>query len=455
MQNLEQTETEYQQVEFNGLPGPTHNYAGLSPGNIASSDHQGSTSNPREAFLQCLEKARYIQGQGAVSAVLPPNSRPNLKFLRDLGFTGSDEEVITQAAEQAPKQFKQAMSSASMWVANAATIAPSLDTQDETLRILPANLAYNLHRQLEGTDTTAILRAVFREGIQQGIIEVLDPLPNHESLGDEGAANHMRFTPDFNSEGLHTFVYGKSATTKDQLEFPARQTLEASQAAARRLKLRTDLVRFYQQNPAAINAGVFHNDVIANNNLWFFMLDKLAFANPEQVIGDVRGFLKGKLHTVMSTARDMYAKEVVDSYVFNSQIINTPTGMVLIAPTQARDNVWVKRFLDLKILADGSPIVRIEYLDTTQSMKNGGGPACLRLRIVMSPDELEATSSSTKIFLDDATYQSLREIGQTHYRDELKPDDLRDPNLITEAQTALDRITQTLQLGSIYDFQKV
>jgi succinylarginine dihydrolase len=443
------------QVEFNGLPGPTHSFAGLAAGNLASSKSEGDTSNPRLAFKQALAKAGAIREAGAESAIILPNRRPNLRLLREAGFSGNDQQVIEQAADQAPYLLKAAFSSASMWTANAATVAPGTDTEDGVTRILPANLAFNLHRQQEGADTTAILRQIFRACIDNGSIEVLSPLPNHARFGDEGAANHMRFAPDFDSAGLHTFIYGvDSANPTAGPTLPARQTRLASESVARLLRIKKELLRFIQQNPAAINAGSFHNDVIANSNLEYFMLHQLAFTDPEAIITDINAFLQGRLHTVMAQESDFSLDESTESYVFNSQIINTPTGMVLIAPMECSDKPKIRKYLEEKVLGPNSPITKVEYMDTRESMKNGGGPACLRLRVVMTPEQIETTRSDVKVFLDSELQSRLEGIADSLYRDKLAPSDLADPELTRESYQALDEMTQATNLGSIYDFQK-
>src|SRR5690242_2694348 len=113
------------EFNFDGLVGPTHNYGGLSPGNVASTLHGGEISNPREAALQGLEKMRFVSSLGVGQAVLPPQPRPSLKALRALGFVGSDEEVVTRAARESDHLLRLCSSAASMWTANAATVAPS------------------------------------------------------------------------------------------------------------------------------------------------------------------------------------------------------------------------------------------------------------------------------------------------------------------------------------------
>src|ERR1700737_3835048 len=109
-----------QEYNFDGLVGPTHNYAGLSRGNLASARHEGQVAPPKEAALQGLAKMRLVSSLGAGQAVLPPHPRPSLRTLRALGFHGSDEEVIARAATSDELLLRLCSSASAMWAANAA-----------------------------------------------------------------------------------------------------------------------------------------------------------------------------------------------------------------------------------------------------------------------------------------------------------------------------------------------
>src|SRR5215475_8689569 len=109
------------EINFDGLVGPTHHYAGLSSGNLASEGHAGEVSNPRAAALQGLEKMRFVAGLGVGQAILPPQPRPDIGLLRRLGFEGTDGAVLARARRSAPELLSAASSASAMWVANAAT----------------------------------------------------------------------------------------------------------------------------------------------------------------------------------------------------------------------------------------------------------------------------------------------------------------------------------------------
>jgi succinylarginine dihydrolase len=85
-------------------------------------------------------------------------------------------------------------------------------------------------------------------------------------------------------------------------------------------------------------------------------------------------------------------------------------------------------------------------------MRNGGGPACLRLRVVLNEQERQAVNPA--VLMSDALFGRLNTWVDKHYRDQLSEADLADPQLMIESRTALDELTQILQLGSVYSFQR-
>ncbi|HET9754013.1 MAG TPA: N-succinylarginine dihydrolase, partial [Myxococcales bacterium] len=256
------------EYNFDGLVGPTHNYAGLSHGNVASLANAGQPANPRGAALQGLGKMRFVASLGVGQAVLPPHERPSLRTLRRLGFRGSDEEVLAQAAadpELKDQLLRISSSAAAMWTANAATCVPSADARDRRLHIVPANLTAMFHRALEAATTTRVMRAIFADPSR---FEVHDPLPGGAHFADEGAANHTRL---FTGAAVHLFAWGRRAfggpaPGGEPSRFPARQTLEASQALARLCQVDAARALFPQQDPAGIDAGAFHSDVLVVGN---------------------------------------------------------------------------------------------------------------------------------------------------------------------------------------------
>ncbi|WP_237386959.1 N-succinylarginine dihydrolase [Xenorhabdus sp. Sc-CR9] len=442
------------EANFDGLVGMTHNYAGLSTGNEAAMNHKGQESNPRKAALQGLMKMKALSDMGLVQGVLPPQQRPNLPVLRQLGFTGNDEQVLNKAVQYSPSLLSGLSSASSMWTANAATVSPSADSADQRVHFTVANLNNKLHRSLESTTTARALKAVFPD---QDCFVHHDPLPQHADWGDEGAANHNRFCSEYSEAGVQLFVYGRKAL-QDGIgpkHYPARQTLEASQAVARLHQLEEAGTVFAQQNPVAIDGGVFHNDVISVSNRNVFFYHQQAFLNQQSVLIELREKMARLGHTLMTVevpTEQVSIQDAVESYLFNSQLLSQPDGnMMLVLPEECRQNHHVSAYLQKLIAGGNSPINKLHFFDLRESMHNGGGPACLRLRVVLNEKELAAVNQA--VLMNPILYQRLTSWIERHYRDSLYAADLADPQLLNEVYSALDELTQILRLGSIYDFQ--
>jgi succinylarginine dihydrolase len=437
------------EYSFDGLVGPTHNYGGLSPGNVASTDHGGQASNPRAAAKQGLAKMRAVQDLGTRQAVLPPHDRPSLSTLRRLGFRGSDEEVIASAASGDGVILRLCSSASSMWTANAATVAPSRDARDGRVHLTPANLQQMFHRSIEAETTTRVLRAIFED---ESAFVVHAPLPGGGQFADEGAANHTRLSTA--KGAIHLFAWGRHGLGAGALpaRFPARQTREASLAIARLHALAPDRCRFPQQHPDGIDAGAFHTDVLAVGNESFFMLHELAFLDREAVVADLRSALGEELFVIEATEKELPAVRAVHAYPFNSQVLTVTEGtMAIVAPVDSREDAHARAFLE-RVVAAGGPVKTVHYLDVRQSMHNGGGPACLRLRVPL--EDAERAKVRANVFFTSELEALLLAWVDTHYRDRLVPSDLADPHLARETMEALDELTQMLGIGPVYDFQR-
>ncbi|MDA3922490.1 MAG: N-succinylarginine dihydrolase [Salinisphaera sp.] len=443
------------EVNFDGLVGPTHNYSGLAHGNMASARHQGLVANPREAALQGLAKMKTLHDAGFAQAVLPPHARPDIGALAALGFTGTPAEMLAAAAAADPSLVRAVSSAAAMWTANAATVTPSADAPDGRLHFTPANLQSSFHRALEAPTTAAALRAIFAD--EQHFVHH-PALPSTPAFGDEGAANHTRLCSAYDAAGVHLFVYGQagfpSADDLAPTHFRARQTREASQAVARQHGLAAEQCVFAQQNPAAIDAGVFHNDVIAVGNGPVLFYHEAAFADEVGTLGALAEKLLAH-YTALCPVRidhaDVSLESAVNSYLFNSQLLSRADGqMELVVPGECEIDLAVCQTLQSVVTDPDNPIAAYRVLDVKQSMQNGGGPACLRLRVVMSAAQRAAIGA--RVMLDESLYDDLCVWVNTHYRERLAIDDLADPALIYETREALEALTRLLELGPIYDF---
>lgn len=442
-----------EEINFDGLVGPTHNYAGLSEGNLASARNANTTARPREAALQGLGKMQRLRALGLSQGVLPPHERPNVSWLRALGFSGTDGQVWERAWNAEPTIARAALASSAMWAANAATISPSADCADGRLHASVANLQTMLHRLLEGEQTERTLRRLMPDEARFSVHAALAP---HDALSDEGAANHMRMAANAGAPGVEIFVYGRRAT-EARTGFPARQTREASQAVARRHVLDPNATVFARQAPEAIDAGAFHNDVVAVAHEHVLFHHEEAFVDKAALYAEVHAKARGFEPVFVEVPRARVGlNDAVTSYLFNSQLLRVPgrAGLTLIAPTEVRENNKTAAVVEELVSQPNAAIGSVEYVEVRESMRNGGGPACLRLRIVMTPAERAAASQG--FFLDDALAAALAAWITKHYREELAPADLADPALVTETQTALDELTRILPLGSdFYPFQRV
>ncbi|MFA3778740.1 N-succinylarginine dihydrolase [Yersinia sp. 1652 StPb PI] len=442
------------EVNFDGLVGLTHHYAGLSFGNEASTAHQNSISNPRLAARQGLLKMKALADLGYKQGILPPQERPAIGVLRQLGFSGSDEQVLSEVARKSPRLLSAVSSASSMWTANAATVSPAADSADGRVHFTVANLNNKFHRAIEAETTSALLKGVFNN--HRHFVHH-DALPAVELFGDEGAANHNRLGGEYGLPAVQVFVYGRNALENgvNPSRYPARQTREASEAVARLHQLAPDRTVFVQQNPAVIDQGVFHNDVIAVSNQNVLFHHQHAFVPGIQAMDEIRrkmGSIEQQLISIAVPDAQVSVADAVSSYLFNSQLLSKPDGkMLLVIPQEAQENPFVWRYLS-ELINSGGPIDSVKVFDLRESMRNGGGPACLRLRVALTDTELQAVNS--RVMMTPALFVTLNNWVDQHYRDHLQFKDLADPQLLQEGRQALDELTRILNIGSVYPFQQ-
>jgi succinylarginine dihydrolase len=393
-----------------------------------------------------------LADRGYAQAVLPPHERPDMDALRSLGFSGDDAAILARAARDGAPMLAACSSAAAMWAANAATVSPSADAADHRVHFTPANLVSHFHRALEAPTTTRVLRAIFADDTRFAVHE---PLSAAAQFGDEGAANHTRFAGASSAAGVELFVYGRvayDASATAPLRFPARQTREASEAIARRHGLEPSRTLFAQQHPAAIDAGAFHNDVIAVGNGPVLFCHEGAFLEQEALLEALAARIGAPFTPIVVPAAEVSIERAVATYLFNSQLLTRAGGgMLLVTPAECAEDPAVSAYL-AQLIAGGGPIRELLGFDLRQSMRNGGGPACLRLRVALTGEERAAIRAN--VWLDDALHTALVAWVERHYRDRLSPADLADPALLVEGRRALDELSALLRLGSVYPFQR-
>jgi succinylarginine dihydrolase len=411
------------EINFDGIVGPSHNYAGLSLGNLASTKNAGQVSRPRRAALEGLDKMRANLALGLVQGIFVPHPRPHRAWLAELG-TGIEEAEPALAAN--------ATSASAMWAANAATVSPGPDTRDGKCHLTVANLRTMPHRSHEWPATLAQLRLAFGNDA----FAVHGPVP--PAFGDEGAANHMRLTPAHGESGVEIFVYGVSGGS-----FPARQHIEASKAIARRHLLDPDRTLFAEQSEKAIAAGAFHNDVVAVANESVLFAHEHAFADKARLVEACERLVPGFEYIEVSDA-DVPLADAVRSYLFNAQLVTPASGeTTLIVPAEARETPPVWRWIERHVAGNG-PIRRVEVVDVRQSMANGGGPACLRLRVVADPATVDS-----RFLVGDAKLDRLAEVFGKHWPEEIDHAELQQPALIRDIEGARAALLEALGLAEL------
>ena len=361
-----------------------------------------------------------------------------------------DAQVFKTAWTQAPRLMKNAMSASSMWAANAATVSPSADSADGKLHLTPANLSTMLHRSIEHPQTQRALETAFP------FARVHQALPEQSVFADEGAANHIRLCEQRGVQGIELFVYGRDGYAAHRPGYPARQTLQASQAIARSHQLDAARTVYALQSDAAIDAGAFHNDVVCVGALQTLFYHELAFADTAQMQADIRRASKGVFEPIFVEVprADVPIDDAIKAYLFNSMLVQMPgeARLTLIAPLETQENAATKNYCD-KLVASNGPIGDVRFIDVRQSMRNGGGPACLRLRVTLTDTEWVQVNSGNKF--TPALYKNLKGWIHKYYRENLAPEDIRDPAIMSESFSALNELTDIMNLGSdFYPFQR-
>ena len=431
--------------QFDGLVGPTHNYAGLAMGNLAAAKNKGAISNPRAAALQGLKKMRFVRDLGMPQAFLPPHYRPALRQLKILGFNGSTASILEAASKQAPGLLASVFSSSFMWAANAATVSPFADTADGKLHLTAANLVSHYHRAIEAEFSAHSLKRIFHN---ENLFSIHNAITPTAVLGDEGAANHMRICLNHGDSATNIFVYGKSSEmTFETKKYPARQEEAASRAVARLHGLNDGECFYWQQSPQAIDNGVFHNDVIAMNTTSLMVIHEDALIPNHQ--NEMRNYFSDReeysLYEI--SAQDLSIADSVSTYLFNSQLLEiAPKKIALVLPSECENHAGIGRIVG-RLKSDGV-LDQAHYLDVHESMKNGGGPACLRLRIVLNSEQSKAIHKG--VVLTDEKYAALEQWITSYYRDRLQFDDFRDPQLLSELSAAYLKLEDILDMRNLY-----
>jgi succinylarginine dihydrolase len=452
-------------MNIDAVVGPTHHFGGLGVGNLASQQHRSQASNPRWAALAGLEKAELVAQLGVPQFFWLPPVRPRWDLLAQVGFDGPPQDSIVQALEEAPEILSAAFSSSFMWAANAATVTPKIDAADNRDHITPANLISSWHRSSEAQERSDDLGRMATDLVD---CKVHPPLPAVFPLRDEGAANHMRLCDQRFEHGVNIFVYGSEGTSRRSSDphiatmdaeraggsvtssrFLPRHTRAASRAIARMHRLNPDATFFLQQHPKAIDAGAFHNDVIATSHQSLLIHHQWAFQDAgDELLRIEDVFLRRTgvpLKRIEVMENELSLNEAVESYFFNSQLLSVADGsasadgcMVLICPRQCQQIVRARKLIERLIAEPAIPIDAVHYVDVGESMANGGGPACLRLRWCLETGAAERLDRRFRV--NSQNLDRLRSVIETEYPERCELTDFANPAFLEQAQLAQARL---------------
>jgi succinylarginine dihydrolase len=248
----------------------------------------------------------------------------------------------------------------------------------------------------------------------------------------------MRLASAHGGPGVEIFVHGVAGGG-----FPVRQHAEAGRAIARAHGLDPARTLHIGQSEAAIAAGAFHNDVVAVADGLTLFAHEQAFADPAGFYAELRRLLP-EVSIVEVPASAVPLGDAVTSYLFNAQLVTLPEGgQALILPAEARETASVWTWLQ-EMVAGNGPIRRLELVDVRQSMANGGGPACLRLRVVADPATIDP-----RFLVDNARLDRIAALVERQWPERIAPDQLADPALWEAIERARLALLDVLELNEL------
>ena len=368
------------QVFIDTIPGPTNHFGGHAVGNIASMNSKNNILNPQKAALEWLEKVKKVAMIGGNQFVLPPQRRP----------LTHKKKTLTQSD----------ISSSFIWMANAGLFIPRIDTQLENNQFIPANMKQSEHRNIEHPFHQYWLKKILKYS-KCNFHKILD-------INDEGSANSIRLWHKKNQCGVNIFVYGKP-----NARYPIRQSKSSCEKIINITKPRHYIL--LEQTKEAIDAGVFHNDVIAFGFKNTIICHEKAFSNQKQELKKLKKIftnsLNAPLNIVEIANNSLSLNAAVKTYLFNSQVIEINNKFELICPIEVKENPNSYKITE-KWVTNGL-FNKVHFVNIKSSLKNGGGPACLRLCLYLNDNEVKKIP--TKFKLDKTKYKKISKIILEHY----------------------------------------
>jgi succinylarginine dihydrolase len=219
--------------------------------------------------------------------------------------------------------------------------------------------------------------------------------------------------------------------------------VESSKAIARAHRLDPAKTLFVQQSETAIAAGAFHNDVVAVANERVLFTHEQAFEYPEETYADIKRLMP-EAEIVIVPADRVSLADAIQSYLFNAQLVTLPDGgMALILPSEAQENSRVWGWLN-EMVAGNGPIRTLIPVDVRQSMANGGGPACLRLRVACDPATVDP-----RFMADEGKLDRIAGIIAAHWPETIAPAQLGDPALVSTVRKAREALLDACGLAEL------
>ncbi|SEI00219.1 succinylarginine dihydrolase [Rheinheimera pacifica] len=402
------------QLNISELPGPTFMYSGLSKDNVASVQNKHLVANPLKFAQLSLQRMRLLLDEGVPQVIFPPHRRPDMQALEVCGFTGDMSHMISSADKFSNGYLESLLAASSVWTANAATVTPSADSEDGKVHITTANLNSHYHRSIEASQTHAKLARLFSD---DKFFCLHQALPGHSRFSDEGAANHMRFHVEAENRGLNVFVYSNDPDNPEFVQ--GRQTLWASKAICQLHALPDSKVLLQKQSKEAISRGIFHNDIISMNSHDLLVFHQQAYEDHESLIEKL---MAQGICCVEIKAEEFSLEHALKTYFFNSEFISGKDGgLVLVMSKSCQHDAKVQVQLD-RIQTAYSKEIKTMYVDLDDSLRNGGGPACLRLRVQLNQEQFSAIPS--QFLLTQNKLEALQEVVTRFYRESLSYEDV-------------------------------
>ncbi|WP_310474063.1 N-succinylarginine dihydrolase, partial [Sandarakinorhabdus sp.] len=198
---------------------------------------------------------------------------------------------------------------------------------------------------------------------------------------------------------------------------------------------------FVAQSQTAIDAGAFHNDVVAVANGNVLFAHEHAFADAAGLKADVARRMPDAI-TIEVPDSAVSLEDSIKSYLFNSQLLTLPDGsMALVLPKEAEETPSVKAYLAALVEGNG-PIRAAHFVDVRESMQNGGGPACLRLRVAADPATVDP-----RFLLDEAKAARLERLVEHWWPETIGPADMANPDLWRQVKAARAALLAELELS--------